>query len=259
MPADPKSGAKLALYETFARVGKALASPLRLILLDLLGQAERSVEELAGQAGAQVANTSAQLQVLRAAGLVATRKEGTRVYYRLASGQVAGLVAQLREVARAELAEADRAAREYLGDLSGMEPVSRDELARRLAEGSVVVLDVRPAAEYAAGHVPGARSVPLEQLEARLAELPADAGIVAYCRGRYCVYAPEAVRLLRARGYQADRLEDGFDEWRRAGGEIEVAGETRVPGEIRVADKAEVAMEPGAAGEAGTAGEHPGG
>ncbi|MGH3236145.1 MAG: ArsR/SmtB family transcription factor [Streptosporangiaceae bacterium] len=224
MPAEPRTGAKLALYESFARVGRALASPLRLILLDLLGQAERSVEELAAEAGARVANTSAQLQVLRGAGLVAARKEGARVYYRLAGERVAGLAAELRDVARAELAEADRAAREYLGDLSRMEPVGRQELAHRMAEGGVIVVDVRPAAEYAAGHVPGARSVPLEQLEARLAELPADTGIVAYCRGRYCVYAPEAVRLLRARGYQADRLEDGFDEWRRAGGDVELAG-----------------------------------
>lgn len=222
MRMEPKSLAKLALYAGFAQVGKALANPLRLILLDLLSQSERSVDELAEESGARLANTSAQLRVLRGAGLVTSRKEGTRVWYRLAGGEVAGLAAELRAVAHAQLAEVERAARDYLGDLSELEPVSRAELARRLSDGSVVVLDVRPTLEHRAGHIPTARSVPLEQLEARLSELPIDVEVVAYCRGRYCVYAPEAVRVLRTRGYVTNRLEDGFDEWRRDGRPVEV-------------------------------------
>lgn len=222
MRMEPSSAAKLALYASFAQVGKALASPLRLILLDLLSQAERSVDELAAVAGARLANTSAQLQVLRGAGLVTSRKEGTRVCYRLANEEVAALVGELQAVAHAQLAEVERAARDYLGDLADLEPVSRAELARRLTDGGVAVLDVRPNIEHRAGHIPTARSVPLEQLEARLSELPIEIEIVAYCRGRYCVYAPEAVRRLRARGYVASRLEDGFDEWRRDGRPVEV-------------------------------------
>lgn len=226
---EPRSAGKLALYAGFAQVGKALASPLRLVLLDLLSQSERSVEELAEEAGARVANTSAQLQVLRGAGLVASRKEGTRVWYRLAGGEVADLVGDLRAVAHAQLAEVERAARDYLGDLGDLEPVNRAELARRLGDGNVVVLDVRPSLEHRAGHIPTALSVPLEQLEARLSELPTDVDVVVYCRGRYCVYAPEAVRLLRARGYAASRLEDGFDEWRRDRRPVEVPADAAIP------------------------------
>lgn len=212
---DPHAAAKLALYEAFARVPRAMANSLRLVLLDLLSQAERSVEELAESAGARVGNTSAQLQVLKGAGLVASRREGTRIYYRVASAGVADLVTCMRDVARAQLAEVERAAAAYLGDTSALEPIGREELARRMAEGEVVVIDVRPPVEHRAGHIGDSRSIPLEELESRLAELPRDTDIVAYCRGRYCVFAPEAVRLLRAKGYRARLLEDGFDGWRR--------------------------------------------
>ena len=208
---------KLALYEQFARVGKALANPARLELLDLLAQGERSVEELAGAAGMKVSNTSAQLRALAAAGLAASRRDGLRIYYRLAGDEVAVLAGQVQDFAATRLAEAERAARGYLGDVAALEPVAQDELLRRMRDGQVLVLDVRPEAEYAAGHIPGAVSVPHDQLAARLAELPAGAGIVAYCRGRYCVFAPDAVRLLRSRGFSAWPLEGGMPGWRLAG------------------------------------------
>jgi rhodanese-related sulfurtransferase/DNA-binding transcriptional ArsR family regulator len=208
---------KLALYEQFARVGKALANPGRLELLDLLAQGERSVEELAGAAGMKVSNTSAQLRTLAAAGLTASRRDGLRIYYRLAGDEVAVLAGQVQDFAAARLAEAERAARGYLGDVAALQPVAQDELLRRMRDEQVLVLDVRPEAEYAAGHIPGAVSVPHDQLAARLAELPAGAGIVAYCRGRYCVFAPDAVRLLRSQGFSARPLEGGMPGWRLAG------------------------------------------
>jgi rhodanese-related sulfurtransferase/DNA-binding MarR family transcriptional regulator len=208
---------KMALYEQFARVGKALANPARLELLDLLAQGERSVEDLAATARMKVSNTSAQLRMLAAAGLVASRRDGVRIYYRLAGRDVAAIIGQVQDFAAARLAEAEHAARGYLGDVAALEPVGQDELARRLGDGQVLVLDVRPAAEYAAGHIPGAVSVPHDQLAARLAELPAGTGIVAYCRGRYCVFAPDAVRLLRSRGFSARPLEGGLPGWRLAG------------------------------------------
>lgn len=208
---------KTALYEQFARVGKALANPARLELLDLLAQSERSVEELADAAGMKLSNTSAQLRTLAAAGLVDTRRDGVKIYYRLADEQVAGFVGQVQEFAAARLAEVERAARDYLGDVAALEPVAHQDLARRIHDGEVVVLDVRPEAEYAAGHIPGALNLPYDQLAARLAELPAKADIVAYCRGRYCVFAPEAVRLLRERGFNARPLEGGLPDWRHAG------------------------------------------
>jgi rhodanese-related sulfurtransferase len=208
---------KTAMYEQFARVGKALANPARLELLDLLAQGERSVEELAATAGMKVSNTSAQLRALAAAGLVATRRDGVRVCYRLAGDEVAAFAGRVQELAAARLAEAERAARDYLGNVAALEPVARDELARRLRDEDVLVLDVRPEAEYAAGHIPGAVSVPHDQLAARLAELPAGADIVAYCRGPYCVYAPDAVRLLREHGFSARPLAGGLPDWRLAG------------------------------------------
>lgn len=208
---------KTALYEQFARIGKALANPARLELLDLLAQGERSVDELAETAGMRVGNTSAQLQQLRSARLVATRKDGTRVYYRLADDDVVAFTAALKTLAQDRLAEVDAAARAYLGDRDSMTPVTRAQLAARLHDGDLTVLDVRPTAEYEAGHLPGARSIPLEELADRLLELPRDTEIVAYCRGPYCVLAPEAVRLLHQAGYHAHTLEDGLPEWRLGG------------------------------------------
>lgn len=216
MAADERAR-KMAMYAQFARVGKALANPARLELLDLLAQGERSVEDLAGTAGMKVSNTSAQLRALAGAGLVASRRDGVRIYYRLADENVSAFVGQVQDFAASRLVDAEQAARSYLGDVAALEPIARDELFRRLHDGQVLVLDVRPEAEYAAGHIPGAVNVPHDQLAARLAELPERADIVAYCRGRYCVFAPDAVRALRARGFSARPLEGGLPDWRLAG------------------------------------------
>jgi rhodanese-related sulfurtransferase len=217
MMAADEHARKMAMYAEFARVGKALANPARLELLDLLAQGERSVEDLAQAARMKVSNTSAQLRTLASAGLVSSRRDGVRIYYRLADEGVNAFVGQVQDFAASRLAEAERAARLYLGDVAALEPVARDELFRRLHDGQVLVLDVRPEAEYAAGHIPGAVSVPHDQLAARLAELPEKADIIAYCRGRYCVFAPDAVRLLRSRGFSARPLEGGLPDWRLAG------------------------------------------
>jgi len=206
---------KAELYEQFARVGKALASPKRLELLDLLAQGQRSVEDLAEAAEVGLSSCSAHLQVLHHARVVTTRKDGTRVFYSLASDDVARLYADVRQVAASLLAEVEPARRAYLGD--DVEEVSREELLRRARAGEVTVLDVRPVAEYAAGHIPGAVSIPVSQLGERLAELPEGTEIVAYCRGPYCVFAHDAVRLLRAQGRAARRLAGGMPEWRLAG------------------------------------------
>ncbi|TMR00201.1 metalloregulator ArsR/SmtB family transcription factor [Actinomadura soli] len=218
---DDTRARKAAMYEQFARVGKALANPARLELLDLLAQGERRVEELAQAAAMKISNTSAQLKALAAAGLVSSCRDGVRVYYRLADEQVAALVEQVQRLAAVRLADAERATEAYLGDVSALEPVDHDELARRLDGGEVVVLDVRPAAEYAAGHIPGAVHVEHGELTAQLAELtarlPESADIVAYCRGRYCVFAPDAVRALREHGRPARLLDGGIPAWRRAG------------------------------------------
>jgi rhodanese-related sulfurtransferase/DNA-binding transcriptional ArsR family regulator len=209
---------KTALFDEFARVAKAMASGRRIELLDVLANGERTVEALAGEAGLSVANTSQHLQVLRQAGLVATRREGTRIYYRLAGPGVLELWRALRTLAAGRLAEIERLAAAYLGGRDQLEPVTREELARRLRDGDrLVVLDVRPAAEHAAGHLPGAVSIPVGELRRRLAELPRDREVVAYCRGPYCAFAHEAVAVLREAGYSARRLEDGLPEWEAAG------------------------------------------
>jgi rhodanese-related sulfurtransferase len=210
--------AKAALFDEFARVSKALGSGRRIELLDVLANGERTVEGLAGEVGLSVANASQHLQVLRQAGLVAARRAGNSVHYRLAAPEVFGLWRALRSLAAVRLAEVERLAAAYLGARDELEPVTRQELARRLQEGEeLVVLDVRPTAEHAAGHLPGAVSIPLGELRRRLAELPRDRQVVAYCRGPYCAFAHEAVAVLTAAGFSARRLEDGLPEWRAAG------------------------------------------
>ncbi len=206
-----------ALYEQFARIGKALASPKRIELLDLLCQGERSVEVLARSAGIGITNASQHLQGLRAARLVEARKERTKVYYRLADDRVCQFLLDLRDLARARLAEVEQAARDYFEARDELKPVTREELLAKLQRGEVVVIDVRPPEEYGAGHIPGAISMPRAGLEGRLGELPREAEIVAYCRGPYCVLAPQALEVLRGRGFRARRLENGFPEWRLAG------------------------------------------
>ena len=209
--------AKDALFDGFAEVARALSSGRRAEIVDVLAQGERSVEDVAGEIDQSVANTSHHLRALARAGLLITRREGTRIYYALAGERVGELWAAVRDVAEAHVAGLDRLAVAYLGDRDGIEVVDRDGLARRLNDGAVVVLDVRPAAEFDAGHITGARSVPIGELRKHLKALPADAQVVAYCRGPYCVYADDAVRELGRTGFKAARLEDGFPEWRRAG------------------------------------------
>jgi rhodanese-related sulfurtransferase len=210
--------AKTALFDAFARAAKALASGRRIELVDVLANGERTVEALAGEVGMSLANTSQHLQVLRQAGLVTTRREGTSIHYRLAGPEVLELWRALRTMAAGRLAEVERLAAAYLGARDELVPVTREELARRLQDGDpLVVLDVRPAAEHAAGHLPGAVSIPVDELRRRLAELPGDREIVAYCRGPYCAFAHEAVAALREQGFSARRLEDGLPEWQAAG------------------------------------------
>lgn len=209
--------AKDALFDAFAEVAKALASGRRAEIVDVLAQAERSVEEIAVEIGQSVANTSHHLRAMARAGVLRTRREGTRIVYMLASDRVFELWAAMRDVAGEHVAGIERLAEAYVGDRAGLEAVTRRELADRLDAGDVVVLDVRPGPEFRAGHVPGARSVPVGELRQHLRTLRKDADLVAYCRGRYCAYADDAVRLLRRRGYRARRLEDGFPEWKRAG------------------------------------------
>jgi rhodanese-related sulfurtransferase len=211
-------GAKTALFDEFARAAKALASGRRIELLDVLANGERTVEALAGEVGLSVANTSQHLQILRQAGLVTSRRQGTSIHYRLAGPEVFELWRTLRTLAASRLAEVERLAAAYLGSRDELQPVTREELTRRLQDDDdLVVLDVRPAAEYGAGHLPGAVSIPVGELRRRLAELPADREVVAYCRGPYCAFAHEAVVLLRQEGFSARRLEDGLPEWRAAG------------------------------------------
>lgn len=206
--------AKNALFDLFAQVGKAMGSGKRLELLDLLAQGERTVDALARAADLGLTTASAHLQTLKRANLVATRRDGTKIYYRLAGPDVAALYALVRSVASEHLAEVQTARAAYLGP--DTDQVSREELLRRVGSGRATVIDVRPAEEYAAGHIPGAVSIPVEELAERLAELPPDQEIVAYCRGAYCVLAHDAVRLLTAHGHPARRLADGMLEWRLA-------------------------------------------
>jgi rhodanese-related sulfurtransferase/DNA-binding MarR family transcriptional regulator len=216
------STAKAALFDAQASVAQALGSGRRAEIVDVLAQGERSVDEIAAEISQSTANTSQHLQLLARAGLVRSRREGTHIFYRLASDRVAELWAAVRDVATRHVAEVNVLAEEYLGARDGVEQLSAGELAKRLERGDVIVLDVRPEAEFQAGHIAGARSAPLEVLEALAAKLPKRREVVAYCRGPYCVYADDAVRLLRARGLKARRLDVGFPEWRRAGHPVEV-------------------------------------
>lgn len=215
--------AKDALYDGLSEVAKAMGNGRRAELVDVLAQGERHVEDLAAMLGQSVSNTSFHLQALARAGLVTTRRDRTRVYYALASEQVADLWAVMREVASAHLHTIDELAAAYLGDREQLEQIGREELAARLASGGVLVIDVRPDAEFRAGHIAGARSVPIEGLARQIRRLPADVEIVAYCRGPMCVFADDAVRLLQRRGRRARRLVDGYPEWRRARLPIEPA------------------------------------
>jgi rhodanese-related sulfurtransferase/DNA-binding HxlR family transcriptional regulator len=207
-------GRKSALFEAIAVMGKAFASATRLELLDLLAQGPRTVDELARASRQSTANTSQHLQALHAAGMVTRTREGTRVRYAIAGDRALGLWLALRDASVAQLAEVERAARDYLGD--DVEAIGRQELVARLGRGDVVLVDVRPQEEFAAGHIEGARSIPLDELEQRLAELPADREVVAYCRGPFCAYAHEAVRRLQTAGRSARRLEEGWPEWQLA-------------------------------------------
>jgi len=208
---------KTAIYEQFARIGKAIANPSRLELLDLLCQGPRTVEALAKEAGLGLANTSQHLKALRQARLVEAEKAGLYVTYRLADEQVCQFFRSLRNLAETRLAEIRELTREFLAERKGLEPVDREALLTKVREGAVTVLDVRPAEEYRAGHIPGALSVPLKELERRLSDLPPKRDIVAYCRGPYCVLAVEAVEMLRARGFSAFRLEQSVQDWRAEG------------------------------------------
>jgi len=205
------------LYAQFARIGHAVASPKRIEFLDLLSQGEKTVEQLSDQSATPVKNTSAHLRVLRQARLVETRRSGTFVYYRLAGDDVFRFVRDLESLGRSRLAEVERVANLYLDGRDELEPVSIKELRRRMREGDITVIDVRPEEEYLAGHIPGALSIPVAQLKRRLAEIPKRNDVVAYCRGPYCVYSVEAVGILRRHGYRARRANDGLPDWRASG------------------------------------------
>ncbi len=226
--ADAHREFKSRLYAQFARVGKALSSPARLEILELLAQGERTVESLAAELDLSLANTSQHLQVLRQAALVDSRKQGLFVHYRLADPDICDLCHAIRGVAERRLAELDRLVREHFGDRAGAEPVRMEELLARARSGEVVVLDTRPATEYAAGHIAGAISVPIDELQQRLRELPKTREYVAYCRGPYCVYADRAVEILRAKGRRAQRLLEGVPEWRAAGFPVQIGAEQGV-------------------------------
>jgi rhodanese-related sulfurtransferase len=208
---------KDAIYEQFSRIGKAVSSAKRLELLDLLCQGARTVEALAAEAELSIANTSQHLQVLRAARLVEASKEGLYVTYRIADSAVGDFVRSIRVLAEKQLAEVEQISRRFFEAKRDLEPIDRDALVRRVRKGEVIVLDVRPAEEYRAGHIPGALSMPIQELKRRLSELPKSQEIVAYCRGPYCVFSDQAVGLLRAKGFQAIRLDEGILDWRVRG------------------------------------------
>ena len=221
MDKQDKRAFKNQLYEQFARIGKALSSAHRLELLEVLAQGEHSVEAVARETDMSIANASQHLQVLRTAQLVDVRRDGVYIYYRLADEQVFTLWQTMRHVGEARIAEIDRIVDTYLHERNQLQPIDATELLQRLLEGNVILLDVRPVEEYSAGHLPGALSIPVADLEARLPELPQDKEIVAYCRGPYCVFADEAVALLRTNGYKAQRLEQGLPDWRALGLPVE--------------------------------------
>jgi len=224
---NPNRIFKDAIYEQFARIGKAVSSPKRLEILDLLCQGERTVDVLAKESGLTVANASQHLQVLRASRLVEAEKVGLFVTYRLADQAVCEFFRAMRILAESRLAEVEQIKRRFLEGREGMEPVDRDVLLKRVREGVVTVLDVRPEEEYRAGHIPGAISIPLKEMERRLSDLPRDQEIVAYCRGPYCVLSIQAVEMLRARGFHAVRLEEGVQDLRAMGFPISVGKESK--------------------------------
>lgn len=212
---------KTELFEQFARVGRAVSAPLRLAIVDVLAQSERTVEEIAREIGASVANASQHLKQLRAARLVTSRREGQFIYYRLADEKVMRLWQVIREVGEARYAEIEQVVRTYLKERQSMQSVDAHELSRLIRTGEVVVLDVRSPVEYAAGHIPTARSIPVDELEIRLRELPKRRQIVAYCRGPYCVFADDAVTILQKRGYRVARLNIGLPDWKLLGWPVE--------------------------------------
>lgn len=216
--------AKDALFDEFARVAKALSSGRRAEIVDVLANGERNVESLAHELQLSIANASQHLQVLRRAGLVKARREGTHMYYGLAAPEVVTFWRSLQEIAGQRVGEIERLARTYLGDHDGLEPLTKEELKKRLRNKDVLVLDVRPPEEYEAGHIPGAVSIPLAQLKRRLRDLPKDKEIVAYCRGQYCSFAPKAVRYLTSKGFEATLLQDGLPDWASAGLPVERSG-----------------------------------
>ncbi len=208
---------KDAIYEQFSRIGKAVSSPQRLELLDLLCQGERTVEVLAKEAGLSLANTSQHLQVLRGARLVKSEKRGQHVIYRITDQAVCKFFFSMRLLAERQLAEVEQLKRRFLEGKEDMEPVNRDSLIQKVRDGTAIVLDVRPVEEFQYGHIPGAISIPLKELEQRLSELPRDQEIVAYCRGPYCVLAVQAIQVLRSKGFRAFRMEEGVQDWRARG------------------------------------------
>lgn len=224
---NPNKRFKDAIYEQFSRIGKAVSSPKRLELLDLLCQSERTVEALSKETGLTVANASQHLQVLRSARLVEAEKTGLYVTYRLADQMVCEFFLSMRVLAENRLAEVEQIKRHFLEGREGMEPVDRDALLKRVREGAVTVLDVRPSEEYKAGHIPGAISIPLKELELHLSVLAPNQEVVAYCRGPYCVLAIQAVEFLREKGFNAVRLEEGIQDWRAMGFSVAVGDEAQ--------------------------------